>query len=359
MKYKIFYQKNYKLHSTISNTFNVENIIKIETIEKQIFKVNENSIYLFLFEIKNMLNSGISYIKALQHLQNLNSTKKLSTYLLNNYNQNIANNNILFIFINFSKNSGNFTKNLNLLFDYLDKKRLVKKELISSLKYPLFLIVLLITTFFAISNLILPNFINFYNQNNLNLPLITQIMLKCNDFLIKNYIDIFIGLILFLSALIIFYKEQREIIYKFLFKIKLVKFFELYKFFSLLKIMLEGGKTFQDSLKKLIEIEKNIYFKRKLSKISKSIDSGVNFKKVIKTAPFDTLVKEMLIVGYNSNNLLKVFSDIANFYESNIQKEIRFIKTYLEPTLIFIVFLLIFAMVISVMKPIWNLTNLV
>lgn len=359
MKYKIYYQKNDKLHSTISNSLNFKNIIKYKIIKEKEFKITQKEIFLFLFEIKNLLHSKISYIKALNYLIKLNSTKKIANFLLKNYNQNLPNNNLLFIFINFSKKSGNFNKNLNLLYEYIEKKELVKKELFSSVKYPLFLLSLLIFSFFAISNFIMPNFISFYNQNNIDLPTITKIMLEFNNFL-KNYFkEVITGIVLFLLFIYLILKEQKDLVDKFLFKIKIVRFFLFYRFFNLLNIMVKSGETFQESLKKIIEIEKNRFFKKNLSKISKSIDSGVNFSKIIKRSFFDEIVKEMLIVGYNSNNLVKVFDDIALFYENNIKKEIKFIKVYLEPILVFIVFIFIFLLVISVMKPIWNLANLI
>ena len=359
MKYKIYYQKNQKLYSTISNSLNFKNIIKYKVIKEKEFKITQKEIFLFLFEIKNLLNSGISYIKALNYLAKLNSTKKIANFLLKNYNQNLPNNNLLFIFINFSKKSGNFNKNLNLLYEYIDKKELVIKELINSIKYPMFLLVLLIFSFFAISNFIMPNFINLYNQNNITLPAITKIMLEFNNFLKNNFKEIIAGIVLFLLFFYIILKEQKNLVDKFLFKIKIVRFFLFYRLFYLLKIMIEGGETFQNSLKKIIEIEKNIFFKKNLSKISNSIDSGISFSKIVKSSFFDEIVKEMLIVGYNSNNLVKVLDDIALFYENNIKKEIKFIKVFLEPILIFIVFIFIFLLVISVMKPIWNLTNLI
>ena len=74
MKYKIFYQKDGKLHKVISTSITkFENIIKIKKINEKKFKLNEKEIFVFLFEIKNLLNSSINYTKALNHLQQLKS----------------------------------------------------------------------------------------------------------------------------------------------------------------------------------------------------------------------------------------------------------------------------------------------
>ncbi|MFA5617009.1 MAG: type II secretion system F family protein, partial [Syntrophorhabdaceae bacterium] len=102
--------------------------------------------------------------------------------------------------------SGNLEETLDRLSDLLEFQMKTRETIKSAMRYPVFVVITLISAFIVLVNVVVPKFAPLFKSAKIALPLPTQILLIIND-IFQNYLGISLAILAALVVAFILYKR--------------------------------------------------------------------------------------------------------------------------------------------------------
>lgn len=268
--------------------------------------------------------------------------------------------------IRVGEESGTLNETLNFLSKQLAKAFNLKKKIQNSMLYPE--MVLGVTTIVGggISIFILPKLADLFTSFQVELPLITKILLWFSN-LMKNY-GILIFVVVFLLIIIFLWLIQIPVVrfrwHKLILKIpvfgEILKYGQFSQFTRNMGILLSSGVPINESLKITSQTITNDYFKYLLNQISVDVEEGEEMSKAIKekgTGAFPVLIPRMIAVGEKTGKLDEVLVYLSDFYEEEMDNISKNLSTILEPVMLIIIGLTVAFVALAIISPIYQLTG--
>ena len=393
-KYKIFYQSNNKIKTTIIDTIDIlkeelpKNIINIKEIKRfevrSLFQeqkiIKEKVLIGIFYELNIMLESNITLGDALDILiknrkdivvlEFLN-TLKYSFSSSNKVSEELEKFKINYLvgsFLDISQDSGNIIANVKALSELLNESYEIKKSFIKSISYPIVLLISFFLSLISIFYFVIPKFKTIFEQTNAELPIATKILLNV-QYLFENYLVIVVILLLILSSCLIFIYKKVEKFEFFVHKIFINNIYlikdiylnmQLYKLFLFLDIMLKSKYEFHKSFISSKVLIKNKYLLDKMSIIDNLLLDGKDISSSFsKTKIFDDITLNLINTGEVSNSLDISICEIKKIYKNRFNNKINLLTTLIEPFFLICIMSLILWIVLAVFMPIWDMGNII
>ncbi len=303
--------------------------------------------------ISDKINDGLS----LSHI--------LDIYLSNIYS------NIEISFIKVAEKTGNIDNIFLILSDFLKNQYQQKQKLINAFIYPIIVLCMTVSLMFMILFFIIPKIAPLFKDIK-NLPIITNIIISLSNHLINNwYLDLFF--IFILSGLFIYFKDN-DYVGDILNKSKLlfanntpyIKDMYIYwyieKWLKIILISINSGITISDALLFAYDSLDDKYFKSQFERVYKHVHDGNTC-----ASGFDLLDKNVyrkirdwqsiIDSGEKTGKLKDVFDICHRNMQEDLNNAFDNFQRMIEPLLIIFVGLLVLIICISIILPMYQLTQ--
>ncbi len=264
------------------------------------------------------------------------------------------------------ESSGILSQNLNYLAEELKKKEMLRHKVMSALLYP---IIITIATFGVTGFLtmyIFPKILPIFQSFNAQLPLSTRIIIFITDIIRNYWIYIFAGLIVFGVSLSIILKRAPKV--RFIFdglalRIpivgKITKNYNLANTCRTLGLLLKSGLSINEALLITADTTKNTQYRKAFNEISHGVMKGKNISHFMQqsTALFPDIMGDMIAIGEKSGNLSDTLIYLSEFYENEFNDLTKNLSSAIEPVLMIFMGLIVGFVAISVITPIYEITN--
>ena len=89
-----------------------------------------------------------------------------------------------------------------------------------------------------------------------------------------------------------------------------------------------------------------------------SVERGENISRSAKnTQMFSPLVLQMLVVGEETGQLDKLLDEVADFYEREVDYDLKKLSTKIEPILIVAMGAMVLMLALGIFLPMWELAS--
>lgn len=316
-----------------------------------------DSLEIIAFEQKRNTFSQI----VQEVLKSVSSGQTLSVAL--SQQNNLSNFSLSIIAI--GETSGTLADNLDYLAVELKKKQEIKKQIIGSLIYPIIVVVatLLITIFLIVS--IFPKIVPIFLSVEATLPWSTTFLMLVSDFLITYGWYAFGALLatLFVAPSLLRVPKIKYVAALFTLALpvvgKLSKYYVLAQVFRTLSLLLNSGVNILVAFDITNKSIGNVVYRQMLEIIKKEIVTGTSIATELQKSPrlFPIMVVQMIKVGEKTGNISATFSYLSDFYEAEIKDITKNLTTILEPVLMLFMGLLVGFIAISIIAPIYGITQ--
>ena len=264
------------------------------------------------------------------------------------------------------ESSGTLTQNLNYLADELKKKEMLRKKILSALLYP---VIVTLATFGITGVLIVyifPKILPIFKSLNADLPLSTKIIIFISETIRHHGFLIFGILILLIIATVLMRKyvpKVRLFFDGFILRIPL--FGEIAKNYNLtntmrtLGLLLKSGLSLNEALAITADTTENMQYKRAFANISDGVMKGKNVSELLSNHPaiFPDMLGHMVSIGEKSGNLSSTLLYLSEFYENEFDDLTKNLSSSIEPVLMIVMGVLVGFVAVSVITPIYEITN--
>jgi type IV pilus assembly protein PilC len=260
--------------------------------------------------------------------------------------------------------SGKLEDVLNQLYVQLKKNHELISKVKGALTYPVVIVFAMVGIGIFMMIFIVPKLTSMLLEFGSELPLPTKILIAVSDALMNNGLLSLVGFILFV---LIFIKTLKTYKGKFFFqtillkmpiispiikKINLARFSRTVS--SLLKTDIMIIKTFEISANVL----GNLHYREAILVMSEKIKKGSQINEVISLYPklFPPIVEQIVSVGEQTGELDSILTELADFYEGEVNKIMDNLPSIIEPILILALGLGVGGMAVAIIMPMYSMS---
>ena len=366
----------------LSNQYYPLSIEKENSKSKKSFsfnsKVKLKDIAVFCRQFYVMLDSGLSIGKALNILIEQCEKPKLREALIGvngelKRGETLASSmrkrkdvfpNLLTSMIDAGERSGNLDIILKRMAEYYEKETKIRGKIKSAMIYPIVLGVVAIIAITFILTFVMPTFVQMFEENNVDLPMSTKMVLETSKVLGKYGIIIFLILV---TAIILLgkYLKSEEGQYKLSsinLKIPVIKKLTqkiiVSRFTRTMGIVSSSGMSLVTSIEIVASVVGNKIAENELLKVKEKVLKGEGLgDSIMNIKIFPPMLASMVKVGEEAGSLDSILDKTADFYDDELEREIKTATALIEPSMIVLMGIIIGFLLISILTPMFKMYN--
>ncbi|WP_428071979.1 type II secretion system F family protein [Candidatus Avelusimicrobium alvi] len=242
----------------------------------------------------------------------------------------------------------------------------MKSKIITAITYPAILMLASVGVLIYFILGIVPTFAQIFKDFNIDLPLITVIVLNVSGLLINNGVLIIVTIVFLIVAFRFYIKtaDGKKRWHSFLLSMPLFGNFlkNIYydRMLSTLSTLLKSGVTILNAILVLEEsFDGNVIIQNALKHVRSEVAAGKSISDSFRaTGVFPGLMTEMMLMGEESGKLPSIIATLSKFYADNVDQFIARFSAVIDPILICGVGALIGIIVASIFLPIFKLSQI-
>lgn len=261
--------------------------------------------------------------------------------------------------------AGNLPEVLALLADHQRKEHELKSRVKGALMYPLVIVIAMGGVGALMMTFVVPKLAAIFEELNVPLPLLTQLIIGVSK-AIRNY---WIFSIILLPALFFLLKKLMATTYGRSFLSWLFLHAPILRpitqkvnsalFARTLSSLIEGGVPILDGLLITRDTVGNFYYRRSMEKIYEEVKGGGSLFEALQRFEgiFPGLIVQMVRVGEETGSLGDMLKRTAEFYEEEVNNTTRNLSSIIEPILMIVIGVVVGVFAISMIQPMYSVTN--
>ncbi len=267
--------------------------------------------------------------------------------------------------INIGEKSGKLVENLEIVSQQEEKRRILKSRIKSALAYPLFTLITALVIGIGLAWFVLPRLATVFSQIGTDLPFLTQALIDIGKFLENYGIFAIPGGLICLGILIyfLFYYPKTKIIgERIIFSIPglrdLLIQTEVVRFGYFLGTFFSTAIPPDKALYFLKETTPFVRYKKFYHHLGDKVSEGKSFKEGFssyKKSVFPSTVMVIVSASERAGSLGETLMKTSRRYEVKTEESVKRITVLLEPVMLVIVALMVVAVALAVILPIYNL----
>lgn len=264
--------------------------------------------------------------------------------------------------------SGEVSGKLSEVFQYLESELRAEYSLNTKVKGALIYPAIVFTAMIAIGTLmfffILPQIGRVFLSLKLPLPALTKFLFTLSIAMSKQVLPIFIGAIVFTGLGI--YAARKPFMKSLLVHMirpiplirNLIKKIDLARFCRIFSTLIKSAVPITDALELSLNLLTWPQYKQLAKTFPEDIKKGKSLSVVFKEVQaFPPLLVQMIAAGEKTGTLDATLSDLASFYEQEVEEEVKSLTQVIEPVLMLFVGIAVGGMILSIIAPIYSVVG--
>ncbi len=258
--------------------------------------------------------------------------------------------------------SGSLDVMLRRLAEYIEKIVRLRSQVKQAMIYPVAIIIFAIGIAIFLLWKVIPIFATIFIELGAELPWLTASVIALSNFVQKNIIFVFLGLIGFV-LLARYYRNTtsgRWTTDRALLKIplfgKLMYKVAMTRVTRTLATLISGGVPMLEALKISASTAGNVLLEKQILDARRLVSEGKTLNEAFRAAGnFPLMMLQMINVGEATGTLDEMLSKLANFYDEEVETAVASLLSILEPIMLIFVGGIVGGLVISMYLPIFTL----
>lgn len=261
--------------------------------------------------------------------------------------------------------SGTLPNNLLYLAEEKRKAREFRNKIRAALVYPAIVLVAMIVIVGFLVFFVFPKVLPIFQNLRVKLPLPTKILMAVSNFLLANGLWVVLGAIAFVvaSRMMLRSPSFKYLFDKFNLRVpvlgRLMTDSNVANFTRVFSVLLKSGIKIVDALNITSETFNNLVYKRALAATAIDISKGETLVKNINMHPdiFPPLVGALIEIGESTGNLEENLNYLSNYYTEEMENSLRTLTSLMEPMLLLTLGVVVGFVAISIILPIYKITQ--
>ncbi len=273
--------------------------------------------------------------------------------------------NLYISMIQVGEETGRLEESFTLMADYIDRNRRITQNIKTALRYPTTVIIAIIIAMGIVNLFVIPKFASFFETNRLELPWQTLLLLNTSNFFVEYWMFILVALLaaVFGFRYYINTPAGRYRWHKFIVKAPLIgeilhRSF-MARFARSFAMAYSAGVPIVQAMGVISRSIGNDYISSHVNGMREGIERGEALTRTAnQTRMFTPVVMQMFAVGEEAGNLDEMMTFIADFYEEEVDYDVKTLSDKIEPLIYVAIGGLVLVLALGIFVPMWDVAQL-
>jgi len=268
--------------------------------------------------------------------------------------------------VHVGENTGRLDMAFREINKYLELEKATRKQVKSATRYPIFVLVAIAAALAVITVFVIPVFAETFERLGADLPWQTMVLINTSNFVVKFWPLLLIAVFgSYFGFLTYIRTEQGKIKWdRHKMRIPLAgEVFEkvaLSRFSRTFSMVLGAGLPIVQGLTVVAGAVGNAYIAKNVHKMREGVERGETLHRTASASGmFSPLVLQMISVGEETGTVDELLGEVADFYSTEVEYDIKRLSDAIEPVLIVFIAGLVLILALGVFLPIWDLNTAV
>ncbi|AEA96399.1 putative mannose-sensitive agglutinin biogenesis protein MshG [Alteromonas mediterranea MED64] len=343
-------------------------------------KVGLDEMIIFSRQMYSLLKAGIPIIRAIKGLSENASHKRFQEILKDIADQLEQGRSLSSAMVKYEKvftrltisvvvvgeNTGKLDDVFLQLALYFEREQETRKRIQSALRYPTFVLIALAIAMFILNLFVVPVFTQMFERFDTELPIMTRVLIGTSNFFVNYWWLILIVLIATIISVKQYVNSTNGRLKWDKFKLKLpvvgsiIERSLLARYSRSFSMILRAGVPLTAGLSLTADAVDNAHMQMRIKTMRQGIEKGDSLLRVSKNSElFSTLVLQMIAVGEETGRLEQLLEESADYYEREVDFDLKSLTAKIEPILIGFVAVMVLILALGIFTPMWNMMSAV
>lgn len=267
--------------------------------------------------------------------------------------------------IQVGENTGRLDEAFALMGNYIERNRKMTNDINAALRYPKIVITAIMVAVVVVNLFVIPKFADFFEANQLELPWQTVFLLTTSNFFVDYWLPLLV------VAMLAFFGFRRyintvdgrlwwdRITLKFPVVGKILLRAYLARFARSFSMAHAAGVPIVQGMGVISRSIGNEYIAQQVSGMREGVERGEALTVTAhRTGMFTPVVMQMFSVGEEAGNLEEMMAFIAEFYEQEVDYDIKTLSDKIEPLIYVFVGILVLILALGIFVPMWDISQM-
>lgn len=273
--------------------------------------------------------------------------------------------NLYISMIHAGENSGQLERIFDQLSLYLARDLQTRKSIKSALRYPSFVLAALVVAMSVVNVWVIPQFAGMFTHFGAELPLLTRLLIGMSDFFVNYWLALLAGLVALAGGWRRYLQTRRGQLVWGRLKLRLpivgdiVERAGMAHYSRSFGLMLRSGVPLTQALSLCARAIDNPFLGDKIQQLRGAIERGDSLTRAHShSGMFTPLVLQMMAVGEESGQLDSLLVEVAEFYEREVDYDLKSLAEKIEPLLIVVMAGFVLVLALGIFLPMWELYSI-
>ena len=359
-----------------------------ETKERQDFsltelfkaKVSLSELQIFSRQMYSLTRSGIPILRAIAGLsetthsqrmrdalddisEQLTAGRPLSSAM--NHHQDVFDS--LFVsMVHVGENTGKLEDAFMQLAGYIEREQETRRRIKAAMRYPIFVLIAITIAMVILNIMVIPKFADMFSRFGAELPWATKLLIGTSSLFVNYWPAMLVGAIGTFIGIRYWHNSEKGEKQWDRWKLhipavgSIIERSTLSRYCRSFSMMLSAGVPMTQALSLVADAVDNAYMHDRIVAMRRGIESGESMLRVSNHSQlFTPLVLQMVAVGEETGQIDQLLNDAADFYEGEVDYDLKNLTAKLEPILIGFVAGIVLILALGIYLPMWDMLNVV
>ncbi len=357
--------------------FSLSTFVDVKRIEYAISRVKADELVMVTRNISSMLMAGLPLSRALSVILRQSKNPRLRGVVQDvierinkgeQFSDALAQypevfNDLYVAMVRAGSESGSLADTLEILSIQMERSVSLKKKIKGAMIYPAIVITILVIIGILMMIFVMPAITSTFKDLGTDLPATTQVLMNVSEFMSKN-IGLTIGILLMIIAGVVAFTRiavgKRVLSWVFP-RLPIIgtmnKETNAARTARTLSSLLGSGVDVLRALEITGQVVQNFYFREIIKEAAVRVERGEPLSGIFveRDDLYPILVGEMILVGEETGNIAQMLSQLATFYENEVEQKTKDLSTIIEPLLMVVIGGTVGFFALAMIAPIYSI----
>lgn len=343
-------------------------------------KVSLDELQIFSRQMYSLTRSGIPILRAIAGLSETTHSQRMRD-ALNDISEQLTSGrplssamnhhpdvfDPLFVsMVHVGENTGKLEDAFIQLSGYIEREQETRRRIKAAMRYPIFVLIAIALAMVILNIMVIPKFAEMFSRFGADLPWATKVLIGTSNLFVNYWPAMLVGLIGTFIGIRYWHSTEKGEKQWDSWKLhipavgSIIERSTLSRYCRSFSMMLSAGVPMTQALSLVADAVDNAYMHDRIVGMRRGIESGDSMLRVSNQSQlFTPLVLQMVAVGEETGQIDQLLNDAADFYEGEVDYDLKNLTAKLEPILIGFVAGIVLILALGIYLPMWDMLNVV
>lgn len=229
--------------------------------------------------------------------------------------------------------------------------------------YPLFVMVIFFGIIVLMLTFVIPRVASVFTNMDVKIPLVTRIMMKCSIFFLANWVSVAIVFVILIALVVVIIRSNKRLAVSIVLSLPMLRTLgtniDLARFCRSFGLLMHAGVPIVEAL----DLSERVVHKKRIVSVVQQMKIDVSAGKPLAMSMrvpksiIPPIMSRSIKTAESSGALDQTLQNLTEYFDEQVSESLKILSSLVEPILIIMVGVMVGALMISIIAPIYSMIS--